>query len=279
MAEIGRLNRLRVVKQRDHGIYLDGDELGEILLPLRYVPEKCEVGDMLEVFVYVDSDDTLVATTKRPLAMVGEFACLKVVSVAQHGAFLDWGLMKDLLVPFGEQLGKMEVGRSYIVYLYLDHDTDRIAASQKIDKFLDRWPARYRRHQPVSLLIAGRTDLGYKAIVDNAHWGVLYRDEVFQPLQYGQRITGYIKQVREDGKVDLLLDRPGYGKIEGVAADILERLRSAGGFLPLHDKSPPELIYDTFGVSKKSFKLGISTLYRERLITIGDDGIRLTDEA
>ena len=278
MTEIGKINTLGVVKVRDHGVYLDGGELGEILLPLRYVPEGCAVGDELAVFVYADSDDTLVATTQRPRAMAGQFAYLKVVAVGQYGAFLDWGLMKDLLVPFSEQIGKMEEGRSYIVRVFLDEATERLAASQKIDKFLDRYPPRYRHGQAVDLLIAGQTDLGYKAIVDNAHWGVLYEAEVFKPLRYGQRVKGYIKRVREDGKIDLSLQQPGYARIDGVAADILARLRREGGFIPLHDKSPPEDIYAMFGVSKKAFKLGISALYRERLIRIEKDGLHLGDE-
>lgn len=277
MAEIGKSDHLRVVKVRDHGVYLDGGELGEILLPLRYVPEGCAEGDMLDVFVYVDSDDTLVATTERPRAEVGQFAYLKVVSVSEYGAFLDWGLKKDLLVPFAEQTTEMVTGRSYLVRIYLDN-SGRIAASQKLDKFLDRRPPRYRRHQPVELLIAERTDIGYKAIVENAHWGVLYQDEIFQPLQYGQRITGYIHKVRPDGKIDLLLQQPGYGKTDAVADAILARLRAEGGFLALHDKSPPEAIYAEFGVSKKAFKLGVSALYRERLITIGKDGLHLVPD-
>jgi len=276
VAEIGKSDRLQVVKVRDHGIYLDGGELGEILLPLRYVPEGCSEGDTLSVFVYVDSDDTLVATTEQPRAEVGQFAYLKVVSVGEYGAFLDWGLKKDLLVPFAEQTTEMITGRSYIVRIYLDN-SERIAASQKLDKFLDRQQPHYRRHQPVALLIAERTDIGYKAIIDNAHWGVLYEDEVFQPLHYGQRITGYIKKVRPDGKIDLLLQQPGYGKTDSVADAILARLQAEGGFLALHDKSAPEAIYAAFGVSKKAFKLGVSALYRERRITIEKDGLRLVD--
>lgn len=276
MAEIGKSDHLQVVKIRDHGVYLDGGELGEILLPLRYVPEGCAEGDTLAVFVYVDSDDTLVATTESPHAEVGQFDYLKVVSVSDYGAFLDWGLKKDLLVPFAEQTTEMVTGRSYIVRIYLDN-SERIAASQKLDKFLGRRPPHYRRHQPVSLLIAEHTDIGYKAIVEDAHWGVLYEDEVFQPLHYGQRITGYIRKVRPDGKIDLLLQQPGYGKTDTVADAILERLHAEGGFLALHDKSPPEAIYAAFGVSKKAFKLGVSALYRERRITIDKDGLRLVE--
>ncbi len=274
MAEIGKTGRLKIVRMHDHGIYLDGGELGEILLPPRFAPKHCVVGDTLEAFIYVDTDDTLVATTEKPKAEVGRFACLKVASVSPYGAFLDWGLKKDLLVPFAEQRGEMVAGRAYIVRLYLDN-SGRIAASQKLDKFLDRQPPHYHRHQKVQLLIADTTDMGYKAIVDDTHWGLLYRDEVFQPLHYGQHVTGYIGRVRPDGKIDLLLQQPGYSKTEAIAEAILARLRSEGGFLPLHDKSPPEEIYAIFGVSKKAFKLGISALYRERRITIEKDGLRL----
>jgi predicted RNA-binding protein (virulence factor B family) len=276
MAEIGKTGRLTVVKLRDHGVYLDGGELGEILLPLRYKPERCEVGDRLEVFVYVDSDDTLVATTETPLAQVGCFASLKAVSVNDYGAFLDWGLKKDLLLPFAEQTGRIIPGKHYLVRVYLDN-SERLAASQKLEKFLDKKPPEYRRHQAVSLIIAEQTDIGYKAIVDHAHWGVLYRDEVFRPLRYGQAITGYIRKVRPDGKIDLMLQQPGYGKTDSVADDILAGLRAEGGFLPLHDKSPPEAIYARFGISKKAFKLGLSALYRERLILIEENGIRLSE--
>jgi predicted RNA-binding protein (virulence factor B family) len=276
LAAIGKRNRLAVVKLCDHGAYLDGGELGEILLPRRYLPAACTVGDTLEVFVYLDSEDLPVATTEQPQAQVGQAACLKVVAVSDYGAFLDWGPEKDLLVPFAEQRVEMVVGRAYIVFLYLDN-SGRIAASQKLDKFLGRRPPRYRRHQPVELLIAERTDIGYKAIVENAHWGVLYHDELFQPLHYGQRLTGYIKKVRHDGKIDLLLQPPGQSKRQPVAEAILERLRAEGGFLAVHDKSPPETIYAMFGVSKKAFKLGVAALYRERRITIEKDGLRLNE--
>ncbi len=276
MAQIGKMNTLKVLRVGSHGVILDGGELGDILLPLREAPAGCAVGDPVEVFVYPDSDDTLVASTQRPHAQVGEFACMKVASMTKFGAFLDWGLKKNLLVPFSEQNGSMVEGRRYIVHVYVEARGGRIVASAKLDRFLDKEPAEYTRHQPVDLLIAEHTDLGYKAVVDNRHWGLLYDADVFQPLRYGQRLRGYIKNVREDGKVDLMLQQAGYAKVGGVAEQLLAKLEAAGGFLAVTDKSPPEQIYATFGVSKKTFKQAVSALYKERLITIEPNGLRIT---
>lgn len=272
---IGAMNTLTVARVRDNGIYLDGGALGEILLPPREVPHPLKAGDRLEVFVYVDSDGTLLATPVRPLAQAGEFAYLKVLSLTRHGAFLDWGLKKNLLVPYGEQNGRMEEGRSYIVYLYLEPDTQRIAGSAKLDRFLDYEAPDYRTGQEVELVMCEHTDIGYKAIVDHRHWGVIHDSDLFETVRYGERRKGYIKKVREDGKIDLLLHPLGYAKIDGIAAGILEKLRDSGGFLPVGDKTPPETIQDLFGVSKKSFKQALSALYRERLITIEKEGVRL----
>ncbi|HEY0634650.1 MAG TPA: S1-like domain-containing RNA-binding protein [Gammaproteobacteria bacterium] len=272
---IGKMNTLTVARVRDSGIYLDGGVSGEVLLPPREAPPACQVGDRLELFVYVDSDGTLLATPQRPFALAGEFAYLKVLSLTPHGAFLDWGLKKNLLVPYGEQNGRMEEGRSYIVYLYREPDTQRIAASAKLERFIDtEWPP-YQRGEQVDLLICEHTDLGYKAIVDHRHWGVLHDEDVFETLRYGDRRTGYIKKVRDDGKLDLMLHPAGYAKIDTIAAMILEKLRSSGGYLPVGDKTPPETIQQLFGISKKSFKQALSALYRERLITLEKEGIRL----
>ena len=275
MAEIGQINKLRVVKEVPFGVYLDGDEDGEILLPTRFVPEACQVGDELEVFVYFDSEDQIIATTQRPRAVVGKFAYLQVVDVSQVGAFLDWGLSKDLLVPFPEQHTRMQAGKSYVVYVNLDHD-GRIVATSKIDKFLDKWPARYEPGQEVSLMIAGRTDLGYKAIINHRHWGLIHDQDVFKPLRYGKKVKGYIKNLREDGKIDLSLRKAGYDKISDLAERILQALDEKGGFVPLHDKSPAEEIKHAFGESKKSFKSAIGSLYKQRKIDIEQGkGIRL----
>lgn len=269
------MNTLAVARVRDSGIYLDGGALGEILLPPREAPHSLKVGERLAVFVYVDSDGTLLATPDRPLAMAGEFAYLKVLSLTRHGAFLDWGLKKNLLVPYGEQNGRMEEGRSYIVYLYLEPDTRRIAGSAKLDRFLDHEPPYYERGQPVELVICEHTDIGYKAIVDHRYWGVIHDDDLFETVRYGERRKGYIKKLRDDGKIDLQLQPVGYARIDGIAAGILEKLRDSGGFMPVGDKTPPETIQLLFGVSKKSFKLALSALYRERLIIIEKEGIRL----
>lgn len=275
MAELGVFNTLAILRKGSYGVILDGGALGDVLLPLREAPEACTVGDRLDVFVYVDSDDTVVATTQRPLAQVGEFALMKVASMTEYGAFLDWGLRKNLLVPFAEQNGRMIVGRSYVVHVYRDKRSGRIVASARLDKFLDRTPADYAPRQAAGLLICEHTDIGYKAIIDNHHWGVLHDADVFQPLRYGQRLAGYIKKLREDGKIDLVLQPPGYAKVEGIAGELLEKIKAAGGFIAVTDKSPPEKIYALFGVSKKAFKQAVSALYRERLITIEDGGLRL----
>lgn len=275
MASIGTLNELEIVKKVDFGVYLDGGSHGEILLPKRYVPENCQIGDRLEVFIYLDSEDRLVATTERPLATVGEFAMLKVVEITSFGAFMDWGLMKDLLVPFREQQVKMEKGTAYLVYVYLDHESQRIVATSKLDKCLGNIPVDYEPGEEVDLIIAGKTELGYKAIVDNSHWGVIYHNEVFQPLRAGEKLKGFIKQVREDEKIDLRLDKPGYEKIDNISQNILDQMKVAGGFLPFNDKSDPEAIVKTFKISKKNFKKAIGSLYKQRLIGIEENGIRL----
>lgn len=275
MVELGKMNKLRVVKEVDFGVYLDGGCYGEILMPKRYVPEGCKPEDMLDVFVYLDSEDRIIATTEKPYAMVGEYACLKVVSVNRVGAFLDWGLMKDLLVPYNEQYKKMEVGNWYVVRLYIDEDTERIAATAKIEEFLDQEPKDYKEGQEVDLMIFGHSELGYKAIINNKHTGMLYSNEVFRKIKIGERLKGYIKKLREDGKIDLMLDKPGYKKVGDISTQILDKLKEQNGFLPLGDKSPAEEIYNMFGISKKAFKMTIGGLYKSRLITIEKDGIKL----
>jgi len=275
---IGQKNRLRVIRQRDPGAFLDGGVFGSILLPQRYVPDNCQDGDLVEVFVYLDSEDQLIATTDIPKLMVGQFGCLKVAELSPVGAFLDWGLPKDLLLPFSEQRHPAEQGKRYLVRAYLDN-TNRIAASTKLDKFLDQQPARYRRHQKVELIVAERTELGYKAIIDQSHWGLIHHQDLFQALRYGQRISGFIKQQREDGKIDILLEEPGYAPVGDLSQQIMQLLQHEGGFLALTDRSSPEQISRLFGVSKKKFKMAIGALYKERLIAIEADGIRLISAA
>ena len=224
MTEIGKINHLEVVKEVDFGIYLDGGDLGEILMPKRYVPEGTMPGDMIETFIYLDSEDRLVATTEKPLAMVEEFALLEVVSVTPVGAFLNWGLPKDLFVPFREQRQPMEEGKKYLVYVYVDTNTKRIAASSKIEQYLDNIPVDYDLDEEVDLIIVNETDLGYNAIIDNSHFGILYKNEVFQPLNPGDRVQGYIKKIRTDGKIDLRLEKIGYEKISSFVDRIIADL-------------------------------------------------------
>jgi len=266
-----------VIKTVDFGFYLDAEELGEVLLPKRHSPDDLSVGDSVDVFLYLDSEDRPVATTQRPKAKVAEFAYLKVLAITEIGAFLDWGLDKDLLVPFAEQHRNMEVDHSYLVYLYLDQRDGRIVASSKIDKFLDDdRPHDFRPQQQVNLIIANTTELGFKAIVNNSHWGVLYENDVFQRLSFGQYKKGFIKKIRDDGKIDLSL-QGGQETRDKYAKIILQYLNKQNGFAPVHDKSDPQLISRLFGMSKKAFKKAIGGLYKQRVITIEKDGIRLIE--
>ncbi len=277
MTSIGKFNSLKILKKVNFGLYLDGGELGEILMPVRYIPLRCEVDDILDVFIYNDSEDRLIATNEQPLAQVGEFAFLKVKSVNQFGAFLDWGLPKDLLVPFREQKMTMEEGKSYIVYIYLDEESKRVAATSKIDKHINKEKPNLTEGQQVDLLIWTRTDLGHKAIINHEYSGVLYANEVFQNIEKGQQHVGYIKKIREDDKIDLTLSKPDYEKIEDLTDRILFMLQQNDGFLAVGDKSSAELIYELFHESKKTFKKTIGILYKQRLIAIEDDGIRLLE--
>lgn len=278
MIKIGKYNTLTVVKVVDFGMYLDGEERGEILLPNEYVPQNCFPDDSLKVFIYFDSEDRIIATTETPEILVGEFAYMKVVSVSKTGAFLDWGLRKDLLVPFREQRVRMEEGRSYLVYAYVDEETDRIVATAKIEKYLDRTPADYEPWQEVDVLIARPTDLGYAVIVNHAHWGVIYRNEIFQPLRIGQKLKAYIKEIRPDGKIDLVLQKPGYDQIALLSQQILKKIRDNGGALDVSDKSSPEMIYQLFGCSKKNYKKAIGALYKQGIIELQEEEIRLKTE-
>jgi len=275
MTEIGKINNLYVVKEVDFGIYLDGGDLGEILMPKRYVPEGTQPEDMIDAFIYLDSEDRLVATTEKPFAMVEEFALLEVVSVTPVGAFLNWGLPKDLFVPFREQRQPMEEGKKYLVYVYVDINSKRIAASSKIENYLDNLPMDYDEGEDVDLVIVNETDLGYNAIIDNSHLGVIFKNEVFQPLNPGDKIQGFIKKIRYDGKIDLCLQKAGYEKISEFADKIIAELQKQNGFLALTDKSSPEEIYQAFKFSKKNFKAAIGALYKKRIITLEENGIRL----
>ncbi len=277
MISIGTNHRLEVVKTVPFGFYLDADELGEILLPRKQAPKHLAVGDAIDVFLYLDSEDRPIATTKTPKACVGEFAYLKVLAITDVGTFLDWGLDKDLLVPFGEQHRPMEAGHSYLVYLYLGKFDGRITASSKVDKFLDyERPHHFKPRQAVNLIIANSTDLGYKAIINHSHWGMLYKNEVHQRLSFGQYKKGFIKYIRPDGRIDLSL-QGGQETRDKYAKIILIYLKKQNGFAPVHDKSDPQLISDLFGMSKGAFKKAIGGLYKQKVITIEKEGIRLIE--
>jgi len=275
MAQIGRINKLKIKRMRDYGAHLDGGESGDILLPKTQVPKKCRPGDEVEVFVYMAGTGRLRATTQKPDATVGQFAKLRVKANTSSGAFLDWGLPKDLLVPKREQLAKMEEGRSYIVFVFLDEKSSRITASAKLDKFLSQQPPDYDEGDAVDLIIYDRTDLGYKALVNHAYGGMVYKNEVFQKLFIGQQLKGYIKKIRDDHKIDLSLQQSGYQRVDDISRTILNALKSHGGRIAVTDKSPPEDVYALFGVSKKTFKKAIGALYKKRRITIDANGIKL----
>ena len=273
--KLGRYNQLEVVKKVEFGVYLDGDEDGEILLPKKYVPEDCEEGDMLNVFIYLDMEERLVATTLQPYAQVGDFACLEVAWVNEYGAFLDWGLMKDLFVPFREQKAKMQKGRRYVVHIHVDEESYRIMASAKVERYLSDERPEYQPGEEVEVMVWQRTDLGYKVIVDNKFSGMLFHNEVFRQLEIGMRLPAYIKQVRPDGKIDLELQKAGFHKVDDFAEVLLQYIRDNGGRTSINDKTDAETIYDAFGVSKKTFKKAVGDLYRKRLIVLEDGGIRL----
>jgi len=276
MLELGKINTLTVSDRRDNQLYLDGGELGEIALADKDVnPAK---GENLEVLVYIDGKNQTIATTQVPKAQVDEVAWLKVVSLSHAGAFLDWGLPKDLLLPFSEQKGKVVEGRNVLVRLFLD-EHNRIVASMLLDDFIQDEAFYYKDGQAVELMIADETELGFKAVVDHKYWGVLYKNEIFQTLKRGQKLNGFVKKVRSDHKLDLILSQEKYGqKVDVTSEKILAVLKKHGGFVALTDKSPPEMIYDTFAVSKKVFKQAIGGLYKQRRILIEDKGIRLTSE-
>ena len=273
------MNSLQVVKHTDFGLYLDGGADGEILLPKRYIPKDTpsEVDDWLNVFLYLDSEDKLIATTLKPKIQLGEFASLKVVDINRVGLFFDWGLPKDLLLPHSEEKRPLQIGDYCVIYLYLDKRTRRLTATARLDRHLDKVPANYQVGQEVDLLVVERTDLGFKAIIDGKHWGLIHKNELFKFIRSGMREKGYIKELRADGKISLSLQPIGHEAASGLAEQIIERLRAQGGVLALGDKSPPELISEHFRVSKGNFKKAIGGLYKQGLIRIHDDRIELLD--
>ena len=272
---LGDYNNLEIVKRVSFGLYLDGDEDGEILLPAKYVPDGYDIGDIIKVFVYLDNEERLVATTEEPLAKVGDFALLRVAWTNDYGAFLDWGLLKDLFVPFSEQEGKMVKGNSYLVYVTIDRKSYRIYASARLDKFLSSTKPPYETDEEVDIIVWRRTDLGWKVIVNGNHSGLVFANEVFRDLKTGDRLKGYVKRVRTDGKIDITLQRHGVAGDDDSSMRLLSAIEAQRGFLPLNDNSSPDEIYSMLGMSKKAFKRAAGKLYKQRLIIIDDDGLRL----
>lgn len=274
MLKIGQYNKLKVNRMVDFGAYLDAGDDKEILMPGKYIEDELKPGDEVDVFVYTDSEDRLVATTERPFAIVGEFAYLQVAEVTKVGAFLDWGLQaKQLLVPFSEQRQKMVEGGIYLVYVYLDDTTKRVVASAKYEKFVGNvWP-HYRPGQKAQALLVQHTPIGYKCIVDNLHWGMIYDNEVYQPLAIEQTITAYVKNIRQDGKIDLRVTDRARARTADLSDVIMDTLEKNGGRLPLTDKSAPEEIQQALQCSKRDFKKAVGKLYKERKIALSADGI------
>ena len=275
MIKIGNLNTLKVLKLVDFGAYLDGGNNIEILLPSRYIETPLQVGDPIDVFIYTDSEDRLIATTESPLIKVGEFAYLKVKQVTQYGAFMNWGLSKDLLVPFREQRRRMKEGEEYFVYAYLDDTTKRIVASSKIEKFLGNKFPCYKNGDTAEIIIYSQTEIGYKAVVDNLYHGMLYYNEIFQDINIGDKLNAYIKNIRPDGKIDLTLSDKAITRISLLSDKIYHWLTMHGGETSICDNSNPEIIKETFACSKKDFKKAIGLLYKGQRIDISDNGIKI----
>lgn len=278
MIKIGQINSLEVTKTADFGVFLDGDDYGSVMLPNKYVPEGTNVGDHIDVFLYFDSESQLAATIDKPIAQVGEWGLMQVEGVSSTGAFVNWGIKeKDLLIPFSEQRARFTAGQNILVYVYTDKASGRIVGTTKFNKWLDKTPANYEVNEEVNLIIAERSQLGYKAIVNGEHWGMIFPSDVFGKLFIGKKLKGYIKQIREDGKIDLALQKVGVAKMDDLSSKIVELLEKKGGFLPLNDKSSPEAIFDAFRTSKGTFKKTIGGLYKTGKIVIEKDGIRLAE--
>lgn len=272
---IGRYATLKITEFHPAGALLEGGNFGNILLPNRQVPEGIDVDDSLRVFIYRDSEDRIIATTQRPRVQLGQVANLEVIDVNETGAFLDWGLSKDLFLPFADQKNQAKVGQHVLIYVHLDN-TERLAATTYLDRYLEDVGPDYSLGQKVSLVVANRTDIGQKVVVDHSFWGLIHIDNIRQSLKIGQRLEGYIRQPRSDGRLDISLEQPGYKKVGGLSEQILERLKSSDdGFLAIGDKSPAPLIEAEFKVSKRAYKMAVGKLYKDRIITIEPGGIRL----
>jgi uncharacterized protein len=275
MVKTGDYNTLRVLRKVDFGVYLDDGEAG-ILLPKRYVPEGLNEGDDIDVFVYHDGEDRLIATTDKPFGVVGDILKMKAVSVTEQGAFMEWGIMKDLFVPKSKQIQGMLPKGEYLVKIYRDDQTGRAAASERVEEFLHNDHITVKEGDEVDLIVLRRTDIGYLMIVNNLHTGVLHMNEVFRPIGEGDKFKGFVKKVTHDNKIDVVAGKMGYSRVEGEAEKVLRLLKENNGFLPYHDKSDPEEIYLFFAMSKKTFKMTTGNLYRERKISFEEGGIRLS---
>lgn len=276
MAALGQFNQLPIAKFVDFGAYLDAGDMGEILLPKRYLPEGLEIGDTVDVFLYLDSEDTPIATTEKPLVTVGRCAVLKVTDVNKFGAFLDWGLMKDLMVPFGEQVERMQVGKSYLVTAYIEDRSGRIVASNRLEKHLSDKSIYHKAGQPVEMIVIGETPLGYKVVVDQHFMGLLYRDEAPRKLKPNEQISGYVKEIRPDGKLDLSMRAPrAQQTFDALSEKVLEHLRDNGGRSTITDTSSPEEILKVFGTSKGKYKKTIGHLFKQGVIKLTKDEISL----
>lgn len=275
--KVGEYNTLRVARAFDFGMYL-GEDKDVVLLPKRFIPAGVEVGDMLKVFVYHDSENRLIATTQQPIGIVGDIVNLQAVTVTNQGAFMDWGLMKDLFVPKAKQLMGMRVGGYYIVKIYLDEQTGRVAATEKIEHFLSNEYLTLKEQDPVDMMVYRRTDIGYTVIINNQHTGVLHFNDIFQDIQVGDRIKGFIKNIREENKIDVAIGKMGYSRVEDEAGKVLRLLKENDGYLPYNDKSNPDEIYSFFGMSKKTFKMTTGNLYKARKIIFTQTGIKLNEE-
>ena len=278
MLEIGGYNTLTVLRKVDFGYYLDGLDYGDILMPAKYAAAELQACDKVDVFIYLDSSEKLIATTEIPLAQTGEFGFLKVMKVNEFGAFLDWGITKQLFVPFAEQKVKMEEGKSYLTYIFIDPVTERITGSSKIFRFVDQVPPLIKENTLYEGIVWQKTDLGYKIIINHNNSGLLFHNEVFKALHQGDKINVYVKNIRPDGKIDLTLTSNALEKSDEVSQIILQKLRDNKGFLPLGDHSEPEMVMSTLNMSKKNFKKGIGKLYKDRLISIEENGIYLVTE-
>lgn len=276
MIKVGNYNVLKVIREADFGFYLDDGAEG-ILLPKRFVPEGLKVGDEIKVFIYHDSEGRLIATTQHPKGVVGDIVKLKAVAVTNQGAFLDWGLMKDIFVPKSKQLSGMRQGAEYLVKIYIDEQTGRVAATEKIEPFLSNENLTVKEKDIVDLIVYRRTDIGYVVIINNKHTGVLHFNEIYQNIGVGDKLRGFIKTIRPENKIDVVVGKPGYNRVEDEADKILRLLNENNGYLPYHDKSDPDEIYSFFGMSKKAFKMATGNLYKQQKVTFTKTGIKLME--